>query len=220
MNLNQFYILIRIYSTELIYIYNIISIMTSLVESSIFSAIHPEWIAYICLLLTLIGISIYVYYYFVEPKLYTDYVSKTEFPLQSKETSTGTTSTGTTSTATQSNAYLYLYSVDWCPHCCKLKDMTFYEKWFEDKMDETEWGDYKLYTIVYNPETDRHEEFGKYETADEEMQDRIKEYKPEGYPTVVLFKPDGKNIELDAKITDDSLTAFLTTKLGKPLGSS
>ena len=29
----------------------------------------PEWIAYFLLLLTLIGISIYVYYYFVEPKL-------------------------------------------------------------------------------------------------------------------------------------------------------
>ena len=36
-----------------------------------------------------------------------------------------------------------------------------------------------------------------------------------GYPSVVLFKADGKKIELDAKINDESLRAFLKVKLGK-----
>lgn len=172
----------------------------------------PEWIAYICLLLTLIGISIYVYYYFVEPKLYPDYVSNNEFAEE------GTTTDGKVKSKVGSNdAFLYLYSVDWCPHCCKLKEQEFYNTWFKEDgdMNSRQWGDYNLHIREFNPEKDLYDDDENYTSSSSGMQKMIKEYKPDGYPSVVLFNADGKKVELDAKINDESLRAFLKVKLGK-----
>lgn len=168
----------------------------------------PEWIAYICLLLTLIGISIYVYYYFVQPKLYPDYVSNNEF------SEVNTTTDGKVGT---NDAFLYLYSVEWCPHCCKLKEQDFYDVWFKEggEMYNRQWGEYNLQIRDFNPEKDSHEDDARYSNTSSGVQKMISEYKPDGYPSVVLFKADGKKIELDAKINDESLRAFLKVKLGK-----
>ncbi len=165
--------------------------------------IKMEYLAYLGLLLTLIGISIYVYYYFVEPKLSPDYVANNEF-------------TTTTSTIKNSKVYLYLYTVEWCPHCCKLKDEPFYKKWFGDEavisqMDGTTWGNYEV--EIKTIDGDNSDEIGKIESKFN--------FTPEGYPTVVLCSQDttvfGNNkkyIELDAKIRDETLTAFLKKMLG------
>ena len=54
-----------------------------------------------------------------------------------------------------------------------------------------------------------------YSNSSTGIQKMISEYKPDGYPSVVLFNADGKTVELDAKINDESLRAFLKVKLGK-----
>jgi len=168
----------------------------------------PEWIAYICLLLTLIGISIYVYYYFVEPKLYPDYVSNNEF------TDVDTT---TDNKVGNNDAFLYLYSVDWCPHCCKLGEQDFFDTWFKEGGDmyNRQWGEYNLHIRNFNPEKDSYDDDKHYSNSSTGIQKMISEYKPDGYPSVVLFNADGKTVELDAKINDESLRAFLKVKLGK-----
>ena len=173
---------------------------------NMFKQIKMEYLAYLGLLLTLIGISIYVYYYFVEPKLSPDYVANNEF-----------TSTNSSSGNSKINkAYLYLYTVEWCPHCCKLKDEPFYKKWFGDDekegvMNRTTWGNYELEIKEIDGDIDKKE----VETIEEKFN-----FTPEGYPTVVLcindsnvFGNNKKYIELDAKIRDETLTAFLKKML-------
>ena len=163
----------------------------------------PEWIAYFLLLLTLIGISIYVYYYFVEPKLEPSF--STNRIADDKDISS--------SVKADKRVYLYLYKVDWCPHCCKLlgDDSTF-KTFFKDELSDYIWGDDRIQatTEIYNPETESH---------DVTINNSIKQYKPDGYPTVVLFIGDDnddkyKAIELDAKINKESILKFLKEKLG------
>ena len=172
---------------------------------NMFKQIKMEYLAYLGLLLTLIGISIYVYYYFVEPKLSPDYVANNEF-----------TSTSSSGNSKINKANLYLYTVEWCPHCCKLKDEPFYKKWFGDEavkseMDGTTWGNYEL--EIKTIDGDDSDEIGKIESKFN--------FTPEGYPTVVLcindanvFGNNKKYIELDAKIREETLTAFLKKMLG------
>ena len=73
---------------------------------SMFNEINMEYLLYVILLVTLIGISIYAYYNFIEPKLSPDYVANNEFK---------------NSEVSSNNAELLLFHVKWCPHCKNIK---------------------------------------------------------------------------------------------------
>ena len=89
----------------------------------------------------------------------------------------------------KSEAELYLFSVDWCPHCKETKII-----W--DK-----------YTTSYKS--------SKYEIAFIEVdcdhrENLAKEFKIEEYPTIVLVK-NGKKYYYDANIKKETLDKFIDT---------
>ena len=151
--------------------------------------------------------SIYVYYYFVEPKLY----------LTMYQTMNGWRKAQQLMVNLEVMMHFIFIFCRLCPHCCKLKEQEFYNTWFKEDgdMNSRQWGDYNLHIREFNPEKDLYDDDKNYTSSSSEMQKMIKEYKPDGYPSVVLFNADGKKVELDAKINDESLRAFLKVKLGK-----
>jgi thiol-disulfide isomerase/thioredoxin len=91
-------------------------------------------------------------------------------------------------------AQLFLFKVDWCPHCKKAKPV----------FDEVEKGlngsPINGYTVTFK-------------TIDCEAEpDMADKFKIEGYPTVKLVK-DGQVIEYDAKPEKDKIMEFLKTVL-------
>lgn len=155
---------------------------------SMFNEINMEYLLYVILLVTLIGISIYAYYNFIEPKLSPDYVANNEFK---------------NSEAMSSKADLLLFHVKWCPHCKKLNIEDEDSDWqkFKTLNDGKTFGNYTLSIKEGNPE------------EDDEWKKKQESYKIEGYPSVVLIK-DEEIYEYDAKIESDTLQAFVEKVLG------
>jgi thiol-disulfide isomerase/thioredoxin len=84
------------------------------------------------------------------------------------------------------NAQLYLFKVDWCPHCKSAKPI------FDDVEKELK---------------------GKPINVDCEAEpDMADKFKIEGYPTIKLVK-DGEVIEYDAKPDKEKILEFLNTVL-------
>jgi thioredoxin 1 len=79
---------------------------------------------------------------------------------------------------------LVLCHATWCPHCT-----SFVPKWQQFKKSN------RFPIQVVDLESDRDKE-------------EIKEYKVQGYPTVILVK-DGKHIEYDDERSEEGLTRFL-----------
>jgi len=107
-----------------------------------------------------------------------------------------------------STAYIYLFYVDWCPHC-----KTAMPEWdsFAAEFDGKQINNYKISCIKQNC-TD--------ETSDVQMM--MEKYKIESFPTVVMLKngidKDGKSkntetINFDSKIKNTTLTQFVNTML-------
>ena len=91
-------------------------------------------------------------------------------------------------------ATIKLFKVDWCPHCKKaLPQFQAVENEYDGKVVNG----HKLQFVVVDGEDPANEA-------------TVNEHKIQGYPTVVLTK-DGKNIEYDAKVDEDTLKKFITT---------
>tara|TARA_B100001027_G_C16231619_1_gene314873 strand:- start:2 stop:574 length:573 start_codon:yes stop_codon:yes gene_type:complete len=150
---------------------------------SMFNEINMEYLLYVVLLVTLIGISIYAYYNFIEPKLSPDYVANNEFK---------------NSEVSSNNAELLLFHVKWCPHCKKLNIENKNSDWYKFKQlnDGKSFGNYTLSIKDGDPE------------EDDEWAKKRDSYNIEGYPSVVLVK-DEEMYEYDAKIDLDTLEAFV-----------
>jgi thiol-disulfide isomerase/thioredoxin len=92
------------------------------------------------------------------------------------------------------NAQLYLFKVDWCPHCKKAKPV------FDEVEKELNGRMINGYTVTFK-------------TVDCEAEpDMADKFKIEGYPTIKLIK-DGQVIEYDAKPEKDKIMEFLQTVL-------
>ena len=102
------------------------------------------------------------------------------------------------SSTSNASAEMILFYVDWCPHCKTAKP-----EWDQVKaeyQDKTING-YKVIFTEINCTN---------ESA--EIENVIKTYKIEGYPTIKLIK-DGQIIEYDAKPTKATMEQFLNTVL-------
>jgi thiol-disulfide isomerase/thioredoxin len=92
------------------------------------------------------------------------------------------------------NAQLFLFKVDWCPHCKKAKPV------FDEVEKELNGRKINEYTV-------------SFKTVDCEAEpDMADKFKIEGYPTIKLVK-DGQVIEYDAKPEKDKIMEFLETVL-------
>ena len=112
--------------------------------------------------------------------------------------STGYKENGSSNPNTNKEAELILFYVDWCPHCKTAKP-----EWDQVKA-EYEGKTVNGYKIIFT------EINCTNETA--EIENIIKTYKIEGYPTIKLIK-DGQIIEYDAKPTKATMEQFLNTVL-------
>ena len=91
-------------------------------------------------------------------------------------------------------AQLFLFKVDWCPHCKKAKPV------FDEVEKELNGRPINGYTVTFK-------------TVDCEAEpDMADKFKIDGYPTVKLVK-DGQVIEYDAKPEKDKIMEFLNTVL-------
>lgn len=92
------------------------------------------------------------------------------------------------------NVQLFLFKVDWCPHCKKAKPI------FDEVEKELNGRQINGYTV-------------SFKTVDCEAEpDMADKFKIEGYPTIKLVK-DGQVIEYDAKPDKDKIMEFLKTVL-------
>jgi thiol-disulfide isomerase/thioredoxin len=93
-------------------------------------------------------------------------------------------------------AQLYLFKVDWCPHCKTAKPV------FDEVEKELNGHQINGYTVVFK-------------TVDCEGEpDMADKFKIEGFPTIKLVK-DGEVIEYDAKPDKEKIQEFLSTVLVK-----
>jgi thiol-disulfide isomerase/thioredoxin len=99
---------------------------------------------------------------------------------------------------TNKTATIYMFHVDWCPHC--VKALPEFEK-FKTAYDGQQINGYKLKCIAVNCTDDEKDDI----TA------TIKKYNIQSYPTVKLVIDGGETIEFDSKITQKSLHTFVTT---------
>jgi thiol-disulfide isomerase/thioredoxin len=92
-------------------------------------------------------------------------------------------------------AIVYFFHANWCPHCKKA---------------QPEWNKFKS---SVNGTTKKNYEI-KCVTVDctEGNDPRIQKYSVNGYPTVIMEK-DAKTINLDSKITNDTLQQFIDKML-------
>jgi len=94
----------------------------------------------------------------------------------------------------EKSAQLYLFKVDWCPHCKTAKPV------FDEVEKELNGRPINDYVVTFK-------------TVDCEAEpDMADKFKVEGYPTIKLVK-NGEVIEYDAKPEKDKIIEFLTTML-------
>ena len=136
------------------------------------------------LLLTVVFIiaAYYVFRTFVKPKMNPNYVENREF----KDTSQGP--------GDDAVADLYMFKVDWCPHCKKA--LPIWEDLSEEYQGKKING-YKVNFILVDGEADP---------------DTTDQYNIKGYPTIKLVK-DNQIIEYDAKPDRDTILQFLNSTL-------
>ena len=129
-------------------------------------------------------LGIFVYFYFVSPKLNTKFHANSEH--NSSDNQGG------------KSAELLFFFADWCPQCKAAKPI------WNDLKSEYQNKTINGYQVVFT-EIDCSEE-----TA--EVDKMMNQYNVEGYPTIKLLK-DGQVIEYDAKPSKQTLTEFLNTVL-------
>jgi thiol-disulfide isomerase/thioredoxin len=131
-----------------------------------------------------IGLAVYLYFSYLAPKL--------EPAFKANEEGRGNNKGG------NKTAEMFLFYVDWCPHC---------------KTAKPEWNDLKAeyenkqingYNVVFTEVNCTNES--------PEIEKMMDTYKIDGFPTIKLLK-DGQVIEYDAKPTKETMEQFLNTVL-------
>jgi len=92
-------------------------------------------------------------------------------------------------------AYVYCFSAKWCPHCKRAQPE--WEK-FKASVNGTTVKNYTVRCVDVD--------------CSEGNDPRIQKYKVNGYPTVVMEK-DGTTINLDSRISQDTLQKFVNEML-------
>lgn len=132
-----------------------------------------------------IGLAIYIYLYYIAPKLDPSFVPNREF-VKEKEQS--------------KNATLYFFYTNWCPH--SKKALPIFNS-LKTKLEGKPINDVIINFVNINGENE-----------EEQMTDFEKEYKVkvDGYPTIYLVKGD-QVVEYDAITTEETLNEFLNSTL-------
>lgn len=159
------------------------SMSSGLKNASTSLAKNYKFIGILLIAVIFIIAAYYVFKNFVKPKLNPSYVENKEF-----------TPTAQGDDGDEGVADLYMFKVDWCPHCKKA--LPIWEDLAQEYQGKNING-YKLNFILVDGEADP-------DTADK--------YNIKGYPTIKLIK-DNQIIEYDAKPDHDTILQFLNSTL-------
>ncbi len=157
--------------------------MSKIVDTILNLARPYLWIIFVILLFVVFSIAGYYGY----RKYAKDIASKTKFADVANANRTNKTAT------------LYMFHVDWCPHC---KNALPEWKKFKEAYNGQQINGYKLKCEDIDCTNDG---------EDENIAVIIKKYNIQSYPTVKLVIDGGETIEFDSKITKSSLHTFVTT---------
>lgn len=100
-------------------------------------------------------------------------------------------------------AKIYFFNVDWCPHCKTA--LPVWQEFCEDN-DGKMFGNYMLECVGGKEGTNCTND------EDPEVNEMIKRFNIEGYPTVKIVK-DGEQIEYGTKITKETLEQYVNAVL-------
>ena len=131
-----------------------------------------------------IGLAVYLYFTYMAPKLAPSFKVN-----QERKTSGG---------GGNKVAEMFLFYVDWCPHCKTAKP-----EW-NDLKAEYENKEINGYKLIFTEVNCTNES--------PEIEKMMNTYKIDGFPTIKLLK-DGQVIEYDAKPTKETMEQFLNTVL-------
>tara|TARA_Y100001935_G_C17284868_1_gene499744 strand:+ start:659 stop:1168 length:510 start_codon:yes stop_codon:yes gene_type:complete len=159
---------------------------TSNLFSKVKNILNNPWtIFYVILSLGIfIALGYYVYYNYVAPKIKPTYVENKELINETQE----------------KNAYLHLFSTEWCPHC---KELLKEDGVWQKITNNTELKKINNYNLIFVPIN------GDDEKRVSEFETQYK-VKVDGFPSIYLIKDD-QIVEFDANPTEDSLIQFLNT---------
>lgn len=132
-----------------------------------------------------LSLSIYIYAYYISPKLNPDFVPNKEFVKESNN---------------KDVAKLYLFYTEWCPH--SKKALPIFQS-VKEQHDNKPINDMLVTFHEINGES------GEKELTDFEDLHNVK---IDGYPSIYLIKGD-QVIEYDAETTESTLKEFLNTTL-------
>ena len=132
-----------------------------------------------------IGLALYVYYYYVSPKLDPEFVPNREF-IEEK--------------SGPQKATLYLFYTNWCPH--SKKALPVFES-LKKKLEGKPINDVIISFVAIN---------GEDEEGDMTSFEKEHNVKVDGYPTIFLVKGD-QVVEYDAVTTEVTLNEFLNSTL-------
>lgn len=142
---------------------------------------------YIILAISLlfIGMAVYVYIYYVSPKLNPSFVPNREFVKEEDSVKSAT---------------LYLFYANWCP--ISKKALPIFNT-LKTKLENNKINDVTVHLVTINGESE-----------EEQLIEFEKNYKVkiDGYPTIYLVKGE-EVVEYDAITTEDTLNEFLRTTL-------
>ena len=145
----------------------------------------PNFILIICLSAIFLGLALYIYIYYISPKLNPDFVPNLEFVKKDESVKQAT---------------LYLFYVNWCPHSKKV--LPLWEN-LKKRYDGKNVNGITVNLVGINGEEDEEA------VADFEGTYKVK---VDGYPTIFLVKGD-QVIEYDATPTETTLIEFLNSAL-------
>jgi len=132
-----------------------------------------------------IGLAIYVYSYYVAPKLDPDFVPNREFVPEKEQIKQAT---------------IYLFYTNWCPH--SKKALPIFNS-LKEKLEGKPINDVIIHFVAVN---------GEKEEGDMTSFEKEHKVKVDGYPTIFLVKGD-QVVEYDAITTEETLSEFLHTTL-------
>jgi len=146
---------------------------------------NTKFIMIIVISAIFLSLSIYVYAYYISPKLNPDFVANKEFIKESNN---------------KDVAKLYLFYTEWCPHSKKALPVfkSVKEQHNNKPINDT------LVTF--------HEINGESNESELSDFEQLHNVKVEGYPSIYLIKGD-QVIEYDAETTEPTLNEFLNTTL-------
>ena len=157
------------------------------VQSYVYDNFNIEYFMYFLVVTIFIGIAVYVYYEYVEKKMFS---GNNEFH-QPNDMKTG-------------NPVIHYFHATWCPHCCKIKEnpsLCNYIKSLDNKqIDDNFTLELKIHEHKNDPDHD----------ADTKTE--MDKYKVTSFPTLILDN-NSDIYEFEAKIDEKNIEEFLETVL-------